>query len=129
MVSVSYRGRDVALRRKCYLWKLLLGGFYAASDRVIFSYNVDRLQFWVLLESLVGSSDISAQEGLSVSINGMPVELPSPATVSTLLERLGLSADLVAVEIDKKIIRRADWENTKVYPGASLEIVQFVGGG
>jgi thiamine biosynthesis protein ThiS len=35
----------------------------------------------------------------------------------------------VAVELDRKIVKRAEWDETMLRDGAQLEIVQFVGGG
>ena len=69
------------------------------------------------------------QETQTVRVNGESVELPDEATVLVLLEKLELPADRVAVEMDRAIVRRADWETTKIRPGASFEIVHFVGGG
>ena len=66
---------------------------------------------------------------MKVSVNGECVELPASATVSVLLERLKLLPDRVAVEMDKQIVRRSDWDRAEISAGASLEVVQFVGGG
>lgn len=57
------------------------------------------------------------------------MELPPAATVSGMLDQLQLLADRVAVEMDKEIVRRSDWAKVEIRPGASVEIVQFVGGG
>jgi sulfur carrier protein len=35
----------------------------------------------------------------------------------------------VAVELNRTIVARKDWDKTRVGAGATLEIVQFVGGG
>ena len=50
--------------------------------------------------------------------------------------RLAVTADpdqrgriAVAVEMDGRIVKRAQWETLELAPGAKLEIVQFVGGG
>ena len=66
---------------------------------------------------------------MKVSVNGECVELPAAATVSVLLEQLKLFPDRVAVEMNKQIIRRSDWDRAEISAGASLEVVQFVGGG
>ena len=71
----------------------------------------------------------SIEKPLTVRVNGESVELPAAATVSVLLEQLELPADRVAVEMDREIVRRADWERTEIPPGASFEVVHFVGGG
>jgi thiamine biosynthesis protein ThiS len=35
----------------------------------------------------------------------------------------------VAVEMDRRIVKRTEWETLELPPGAKIEIVQFVGGG
>ncbi len=49
--------------------------------------------------------------------------------MSQLLHWMEVEEDRVAVELNRSIIRRPDWDRTRVDTGASLEIVQFVGGG
>jgi len=46
-----------------------------------------------------------------------------------LLAELGLDARRVALELDREVIPRDRWGETIVSPGATLEIVEFVGGG
>ena len=75
------------------------------------------------------SAAMSTESTPTVRVNGEFVELPAAATVSVLLEQLELPMDSVAVELDRVIVRRADWQQTEIRPGASLEVVHFVGGG
>ena len=75
------------------------------------------------------SSGASTEPARTIRVNGESVDLPPMATVSILLEQLELPLDRVAVEMDREIVRRADWERTLIRPGASLEVVHFVGGG
>jgi len=35
----------------------------------------------------------------------------------------------LAVEVDRRIVKQAQWSDTVVEAGAQIEIVQFVGGG
>jgi thiamine biosynthesis protein ThiS len=55
--------------------------------------------------------------------------VPSGQSVATLLEWLQIGSDRVAVELDKAIVRKRDWEQTAVRSGSHIEIVEFVGGG
>ena len=48
---------------------------------------------------------------------------------SDLLHELDLEPARVAVELDRRIVKQAQWAGTILSPGARLEIVQFVGGG
>lgn len=43
--------------------------------------------------------------------------------------RLGLDPECVAVELNRRLVRRIQGEATAVEDGASLETVTFVGGG
>ena len=68
-------------------------------------------------------------ESIRVHINGEPHSVPSQQTVTALLSTLHIPAERVAIEIDKSIIRKREWETTLVGEGAQIEIVEFVGGG
>lgn len=62
-------------------------------------------------------------------LNGEPHQVPEGTSVAALLEGLGLPADRVAVELDREIVRQPRREATVINPGASIEVVEFVGGG
>jgi thiamine biosynthesis protein ThiS len=69
------------------------------------------------------------QESIRVYINGEPHHLPARQTVANLLAALNVPAERVAIELDKTLIRKREWESTLVGDGAQVEIVEFVGGG
>jgi sulfur carrier protein len=64
-----------------------------------------------------------------VIVNGEYCEVGSGETVSGLLKSLKIEPERVAVELDRRIVKRAEWAETLLRDGAQLEIVQFVGGG
>lgn len=66
---------------------------------------------------------------MKLQINGEQRELPDGLTLAELLEQLAMKADRVAVELNREIVRREAWAQTRLQPGDRLEIVQFVGGG
>jgi len=66
---------------------------------------------------------------MKVIINGYDHQLDGPITLSGLVERLGMKADRVAVELNLEIVPRDRWVETKLADGDRLEIVHFVGGG
>jgi sulfur carrier protein len=66
---------------------------------------------------------------IQIVVNGQVRHTPEGQTLAQLLAWLDIAGDRVAVELNRKIVRRPDWDNTAVGPGAALEIVQFVGGG
>ena len=64
-----------------------------------------------------------------VRVNGAEQEFPEGATVSSLLERLGIATPRVAVERNREIVPKAEYAKTALAPGDALEVVEFVGGG
>ena len=66
---------------------------------------------------------------MKLQINGEIREIASVANVRELLKTLGIRESMVVVEINRELIRRADWENTRIADQDKVEIVQFVGGG
>jgi sulfur carrier protein len=66
---------------------------------------------------------------IEITLNGERKEVPEGSSLIDLLRFLRLPADRVAVELDRKIVRKTDWENCRVEAGAEVEVVHFVGGG
>ncbi len=65
---------------------------------------------------------------MNLVINGEN-QTSAAATLSTLVEHLGMKADRVAIELNREIVPREQWPQTELHDGDRLEIVQFVGGG
>jgi len=68
-------------------------------------------------------------ETIRVYINGEAHHMPAQQTVAELLAKLNVPAERVAIELNKTIVRKREWESTLVGEGAQVEIVEFVGGG
>jgi thiamine biosynthesis protein ThiS len=66
---------------------------------------------------------------LALTINGEGRRMPGPATVQDLLDRLGLDARGIVVELNRRIVRRPEIGETALQDGDVLELVHFVGGG
>ena len=66
---------------------------------------------------------------MHVDINGETRDIPESVNLRALLELLSLSGQRVAVELNKEVIRRSDWENVFVANNDRIEIIHFVGGG
>ena len=66
---------------------------------------------------------------MTIQLNGEPVELASPITVSDLLSQYGIDSRRVAVEHNLVVVKRAAYDTTMVAGGDEVEIVNFVGGG
>jgi thiamine biosynthesis protein ThiS len=63
------------------------------------------------------------------TVNGQRHECARGETLTGLIEGLGLRGDRLAIELDRRIIRPAEWPSTEIRDGAEIEIVHFVGGG
>jgi len=67
----------------------------------------------------------------NLTVNGTRreyAEAEFPSTVGALIDALGLDRKAVVAEVDGAIVSRADYE-TPLRSGATVELVQFVGGG
>ncbi len=62
-------------------------------------------------------------------VNGDEKSFADSLTLAELIEQLGMKGDRVAVELNREIVSRAQWAETKLNDGDRLEIVHFVGGG
>jgi sulfur carrier protein len=76
----------------------------------------------------IGMTNLRTKE-IQIVVNGQVRRVPEGQTLAQLLVCLDIAGDRVAVELDRKIVRRQEWDATTVDLGATLEIVQFVGGG
>ena len=66
---------------------------------------------------------------LQVHVNGEIKELTEGTLLSELLTQLNLPVQRIAVEHNRTVVRRADWEGIVLREGDRVEIVHFVGGG
>jgi thiamine biosynthesis protein ThiS len=64
-----------------------------------------------------------------ITVNGAPREVAPGATILQLIEALGLRRELVAVEVNQQLVRRAKLDGATLSEGDRVEIVEFVGGG
>ena len=74
--------------------------------------------------------DSKAMEQLmTLQLNGEARSVPESCNVQDLIRFLGIAEERIAVEVNRRIVRRADWSGTGLRSGDRVEIVQFVGGG
>ena len=66
---------------------------------------------------------------MEIQTNGERRPIEDGLDVARLVDSLGLARDKVAVERNREIVRRQDWEQVRLAPDDRLEIVHFVGGG
>lgn len=66
---------------------------------------------------------------MKITINGEIKELESEVNLNRLLELFSLPSQRVAVELNREVVRKKDWESVVVKDADKVEIVHFVGGG
>jgi thiamine biosynthesis protein ThiS len=66
---------------------------------------------------------------LLITINGEVREVPDHLTLGGLINHLALAPERLAVELNREVVRRAEWMHTSLAEGDRVEIVHFVGGG
>ena len=66
---------------------------------------------------------------MEVVLNGERRQVPDGLNLEGLLQHLGIKSERVAIEHNRRIVKRDDWAQAKVQAGDELEIVHFVGGG
>jgi len=66
---------------------------------------------------------------MKLQINGEVQDFNPPLTLAGLVDQLGMKADRVAVELNRSIVARDQWDKTVLADGDRLEVVHFVGGG
>lgn len=71
----------------------------------------------------------STGKEIDISVNGDTLRLAEGTNVVGLLARLDLKGDRVAIERNRAIVSRSEWESTVLRAGDVLEVVHFVGGG
>ena len=66
---------------------------------------------------------------MRLTINGEVIDTIRAATVQELLDELKIVPARVAVEVNLKVVRKAEYETYRLSDGDTVEIVNFVGGG
>jgi thiamine biosynthesis protein ThiS len=66
---------------------------------------------------------------LRLYVNGESHEFPGTISLAELIAKLELPANRIAVELNRSVVRRADWSSTPLSDEDRIEIVHFVGGG
>jgi len=66
---------------------------------------------------------------LRIQVNGELREVDDQLPLSALVLILSLKPEQIAIELNKQVVRRAQWIETLLREGDQVEIVHFVGGG
>lgn len=66
---------------------------------------------------------------MNVLINGETREVPESVDLKALLELFSMPSQRIAVELNRSVVRKADWETVTLSEGDKIEVIHFVGGG
>ena len=64
-----------------------------------------------------------------IQVNGEEHEISLNLSLHELIDHLHLAPERIAIELNQKVVRRADWSVTHLQENDRVEIVHFVGGG
>ena len=66
---------------------------------------------------------------MRITINGESRDVIDEPSLQELVASLTLPGERLAIELNREVVRRAEWSRTKLQEGDRVEIVHFVGGG
>lgn len=71
----------------------------------------------------------AANVSMNLIVNGKQEHVAEPATVADLLRYFDLTPGRVAVEVNRELVPRTEFNATPLRDGDIVEVVTFVGGG
>ncbi len=71
----------------------------------------------------------SIMKVMTIVINGEETRVPEDAVLSEVLQLFDLPAQRIAVELNRSVVRRTDWDKIRIGANDRIEIIHFVGGG
>lgn len=66
---------------------------------------------------------------MKVFINGEAKEIENDLSLTDLLNHFSLPDKRIAIELNKEVVRKKDWNTIEIKDSDKIEIVHFVGGG
>ena len=66
---------------------------------------------------------------MNIIVNGESRSMESDASLGQLLVMLGLDGKRIAVEVNRDIVPRSDYDSFKLSDNDTIEIVNAIGGG
>ncbi len=66
---------------------------------------------------------------MRIRLNGQERVVDDGATLAALVESLELNGRPIAVEVNRRIVPKSQFRDTRLNEGDTLEVVTFVGGG
>jgi len=66
---------------------------------------------------------------MQILLNGKAMSVAENTTAAKLVEQMGLNNQRMAMEVNRNILPRSEYENYIIRQNDSVEIVQAIGGG
>ncbi|MEI8021600.1 MAG: sulfur carrier protein ThiS [Schlesneria sp.] len=66
---------------------------------------------------------------ISIRVNGEALRIAADSTVENLIAQLKLNSKFLAVELNRRVVPRAEHSRTRLAADDQVEIVTLVGGG
>jgi sulfur carrier protein len=66
---------------------------------------------------------------MQIVVNGETKKIEQELNLRQLLEKLELPTERIAIELNKEVVRKKDWETVEISDDDKIEIIHFVGGG
>ena len=66
---------------------------------------------------------------IEIKLNGETKTIESEVTLDKLLDLFSLPRQRVAIELNRSVVSRNNWNATSVSEGDVIEVIHFVGGG
>ncbi|MCG6942959.1 MAG: sulfur carrier protein ThiS [Thiohalocapsa sp.] len=66
---------------------------------------------------------------MQITINGEATDVPAELDMRGLIEHLGLGGRRIAVEINRELVPRSQFDGHRLRDGDRVEIIHAVGGG
>ena len=64
-----------------------------------------------------------------IELNGAAHALPDGASLADLVETLGLAGQAVALAVNREVVRRDRWADTRPQQADRVDVVRAIGGG
>ena len=71
----------------------------------------------------------STTRHVSVTVNGVPRDVPAGSTLDALVDALAVGPRGIAVAVDRQVVPRSEWAALVVRAGSVVEIVSAAAGG
>ena len=66
---------------------------------------------------------------MNIYVNGELREVRGTASLAELITELELPVARIAIELNREVVRRTEWDTTMLKEDDRIEIVHFIGGG